>query len=96
MADANNAPLLAIATSSTPLLSNNLRRDNIDHEPQDVEGDLRKVVDSLPRSIRFIAIVELCERPAYFGILNPMQNYFQNRRDDALRPGGLGTDPSVP
>jgi hypothetical protein len=75
MADANNALLLAIATSYTPLLSNHLRRDNIDHEPQDAEGDLRKVADSLPRSVRFIAIVELCERSAYFGILAPMQNY---------------------
>jgi POT family proton-dependent oligopeptide transporter len=96
MADANNAPLLAIATISTPLLSNNLRRDNTDHEPQDAEGDLRKVADSLPRFIRFIAIVGVCERSAYFGILAPMQNYLQNRRDDALCPGGLGTGPSFP
>lgn len=51
---------------------------------------LRKVPDSLPISIWLVTIIEMCERFAYFGLSAPLQNYIQNPKGIAFRPGGLG------
>jgi POT family proton-dependent oligopeptide transporter len=37
-----------------------------------------------------IALVEVCDRFAFFGLAAPLQNYLQNAKDDPLRPGDLG------
>jgi POT family proton-dependent oligopeptide transporter len=80
-----------VATASTPLLS--ARSDGTSVSPliTSDHDNLRKVSDSFPISIWFIATIELCERFAYFGIVGPMQNYIQIPRSDPLRPGGIGT-----
>lgn len=85
----------SVATAGTPLLS--ARSDGTSASSLITSGhdDLRKISDSLPLSIWFIATIELCERFAYFGIVGPMQNYIQNPRNDPLRPGGIGMYASV-
>lgn len=56
-------------------------------EPTDGEKlSLRKVPDNLPWSASLIAIVELCERFAYYGLSGPFQNYMANKYHD---PSGL-------
>lgn len=58
-----------------------------DDEPTDGEKlSLRKVPDRLPWSASLIAIVELCERFAYYGLSGPFQNYMANKYHD---PSGL-------
>jgi POT family proton-dependent oligopeptide transporter len=50
---------------------------------------LRKVADKLPLSAFYVAVVELCERFAFYGLTGPFQNYIQNGPHDA-RPGAIG------
>lgn len=58
-----------------------------DNKPtEDEQLSLRKVPDSLPWSASLIAIVELCERFAYYGLSGPFQNYLANKYHD---PSGL-------
>ncbi|KAF2083776.1 peptide transporter PTR2-A [Saccharata proteae CBS 121410] len=61
-------------------------------EPTDEEKLLlRKVPDSLPWSASLIAIVELCERFAYYGLSGPFQNYMANSyHDPSGLPGAIG------
>lgn len=62
-----------------------------DDEPTEEDiRTLRKVPDSLPISTFLIAMVELCERFAYYGLTGPFQNYMQNPRDDQANPGAIG------
>lgn len=52
---------------------------------------LPRVADSLPRGAFLVAIVELCERFAYYGLAGPFQNYIANSYQDASGlPGALG------
>ncbi|KAF2848299.1 peptide transporter-like protein PTR2 [Plenodomus tracheiphilus IPT5] len=52
---------------------------------------LPRVADSLPRGAFLIAIVELCERFAYYGLSGPFQNYIANEFHDSNGlPGALG------
>lgn len=52
---------------------------------------LPRVADTLPRGAFLIAIVELCERFAYYGLSGPFQNYIANEYNDANGlPGVLG------
>jgi dipeptide/tripeptide permease len=52
---------------------------------------LPRVADSLPYSAFLVAIVELCERFAYYGLSGPFQNYIANEYNDANGlPGALG------
>ncbi len=51
---------------------------------------LRHVKDSLPLSVWLIAVVELCERFAYYGLSGPFMNYMQNDRSSKDPPGALG------
>ncbi|KAF5859347.1 hypothetical protein ETB97_002958 [Aspergillus alliaceus] len=80
-------------TERTPLLSTSLDGAADEGTTSSItkpNDGLRRVADSLPLSVWLIAVIELCERFAFFGILGPMQNYIQNPRDDPLRPGGIG------
>jgi dipeptide/tripeptide permease len=52
-------------------------------------SSLPHVADSLPLSAFLIAIVELCERFAYYGLSGPFQNYIANPPKSTL-PGALG------
>jgi dipeptide/tripeptide permease len=52
---------------------------------------LPRVADSLPYGAFLVAIVELCERFAYYGLSGPFQNYIANEYNDANGiPGALG------
>ena len=42
---------------------------------QEDDIGLKRVSDSLPTTAWLIAIIECCERSAYFGISGPLQNY---------------------
>jgi len=47
-------------------------------EPTEEERDtLRHVADKLPKSAFLVALIELCERFAYYGLSGPFQNYIQ-------------------
>lgn len=61
--------------------------------PEPTEEDLltlHKVADKLPLATWLVALVELCERFTYYGIVGPFQNYMQLERHGANRKGGLG------
>ncbi|KAF1937512.1 DNA repair helicase [Clathrospora elynae] len=52
---------------------------------------LPRVSDTLPYGAFLVAIVELCERFAYYGLSGPFQNYIANTYNDANGlPGALG------
>lgn len=52
---------------------------------------LPKVADKLPWGAFLVAIVELCERFAYYGLSGPFQNYMANKYNDPNGlPGALG------
>lgn len=52
---------------------------------------LSKVADKIPKGAFLVAIVELCERFAYYGLSGPFQNYMANKyRDTNGLPGALG------
>lgn len=61
-------------------------------EPTEEEkATLRKVADKLPWSAFLVAMVELCERFAYYGLSGPFQNYMQNKyKDPSGVPGAIG------
>jgi proton-dependent oligopeptide transporter, POT family len=60
------------------------------HPTEEELATLRKVSDSLPWSAFLVALVELCERFAYYGLSGPFQNYMQNPYGDPALPGALG------
>lgn len=66
-------------------------------EPSEGERQtLRKVADKLPWSAFLVAMVELCERFAYYGLSGPFQNYMQNQyKDPSGVPGALGLGQSA-
>jgi dipeptide/tripeptide permease len=52
---------------------------------------LPREADSLPFSAFLVAVVELCERFAYYGLSGPFQNYIANDHNDKNGlPGALG------
>ncbi|KAF3053031.1 peptide transporter ptr2 [Didymella keratinophila] len=56
---------------------------------------LPRVADKLPYGAFLVAIVELCERFTYYGIVGPFQNYMANSYHDANGlPGALGLSQS--
>jgi dipeptide/tripeptide permease len=58
--------------------------------PEDY-ATLPKVSDKLPWGAFLVAIVELCERFAYYGLSGPFQNYMSNKYNDPNGlPGALG------
>jgi len=66
-------------------------------EPNEEERHtLRKVADKLPWSAFLVAMVELCERFAYYGLSGPFQNYMQNQyKDPSGVPGAIGLGQSA-
>lgn len=57
---------------------------------------LPRVADNLPHGAFLVAIVELCERFAYYGLSGPFQNYIANAYQDANGlPGALGLGQST-
>ena len=78
------------ASDRTPLLSPDGDTVGTDPRVDDTRADLRRVADSFPRSVWLIATVEFCERFSFFGIVGLMQNFLQNKPDDALHTGGIG------
>ncbi|KAF2008440.1 PTR2-domain-containing protein [Aaosphaeria arxii CBS 175.79] len=62
-------------------------REDLEHLPH--------VADKLPYGAFLVAIVELCERFAYYGLSGPFQNYMANKYDDPNGlPGALGLSQS--
>lgn len=58
---------------------------------QEELGELPRVADKLPYGVFLVAIVELCERFAYYGLSGPFQNYIANGYHDGNGlPGALG------
>ncbi|KAF2477721.1 peptide transporter-like protein PTR2 [Lindgomyces ingoldianus] len=54
-------------------------------------ANLRRIPDQLPWSAFLVAIVELCERFAYYGLSGPFQNYMSNKwHDPNGLPGAIG------
>jgi dipeptide/tripeptide permease len=54
-------------------------------------ASLPRVADKLPWGAFLVAIVELCERFAYYGLSGPFQNYMANKYNDTNGlPGALG------
>jgi len=52
---------------------------------------LPRVADALPYGAFLVAVVELCERFAYYGLSGPFQNYIANEYNDPNGlPGALG------
>lgn len=52
---------------------------------------LRRVADRVPYGAFLVAVVELCERFAYYGLSGPFQNYISNAYEDPTGlPGALG------
>ncbi|KAL3431359.1 hypothetical protein BDV09DRAFT_198809 [Aspergillus tetrazonus] len=86
MSNLNPTTEASVITDRTPLLPASISA-TVDTKTHD---NLRRVADSLPLSVWLIATIELREIFAYFGIVGPTQNYIQNSRNDALRPGGIG------
>ncbi|KAJ4303591.1 ATP-dependent DNA helicase chl1 [Kalmusia sp. IMI 367209] len=77
----NNGP------SSDPSAS----ETNINIPTVDDFATLPKVSDKLPWGAFLVAIVELCERFAYYGLSGPFQNYMSNKYEDPNGlPGALG------
>ncbi|KAF2739581.1 peptide transporter-like protein PTR2 [Polyplosphaeria fusca] len=83
------------AMGNTPL-----SRVSKEQPRQSLEGDeptvddlalLPRVADKLPWSAFLVAIVELCERFAYYGLSGPFQNYMSNKYHDPNGlPGAIG------
>ncbi|CEL06622.1 Putative Oligopeptide transporter [Aspergillus calidoustus] len=60
-------------------------------EPNDDENkSLRHVAENLPLSAWLVAVVELCERFAYYGMSGLFQNYVQRPLDGSEGRGALG------
>jgi dipeptide/tripeptide permease len=63
------------------------------HNAQDItpEGPLLRISAPFPPGALYIAIVELCERFAYYGLSGPFQNYIANSPSTSVSlPGALG------
>ncbi|PGH08905.1 POT family proton-dependent oligopeptide transporter [Blastomyces parvus] len=71
-------------------LQQNIRPTVSDVPSEEVCDTLRKVPDKLPWSALLVAVVELCERFAYYGLSGPFQNYIQNPYKGPGVPGALG------
>lgn len=66
-----------------------------DEITEEEKQTLRKVSDKLPWSTFLVAVVELCERFAYYGLSGPFQNYMSNSwHDPNGLPGAIGLNQS--
>ncbi|KAK2750738.1 peptide transporter ptr2 [Myotisia sp. PD_48] len=66
-------------------------------EPTDEDlQTLKRIAGPLPWSAFLVAIVELCERFAYYGLSGPFQNYMQHPyKDPSGIPGAIGLGQST-
>lgn len=68
-----------------------------EEEPTEEEArTLVRVPDRLPWATWLVAVIELCERFAYYGLSPPFQNYMQNSYRDSKVPGAIGGASCVP
>jgi hypothetical protein len=51
---------------------------------------LRRIPARIPWTAFIIALVELCERFAFYGLSGPFQNYISNSYTGSANPGALG------
>jgi len=78
------------SSSKTPE-SPTLSSFDIDVPTTEDFATLPKVADKLPWGAFLVAIVELCERFAYYGLSGPLQNYMSNKYNDPNGlPGAIG------
>ena len=62
-----------------------------DEPTEEDRHTLRHVSDKLPWSAFLVAVIELCERFAYYGLSGTFQNYIQNSYHDPKGlPGAIG------
>ncbi|PMD40414.1 peptide transporter PTR2-A [Hyaloscypha variabilis F] len=63
-----------------------------DDSPTEEESKtLRRIADQLPWAVWIVALIELAERAAYYGVSGPFQNYIQNAyKSPSGLPGALG------
>lgn len=65
-------------------------------DPTDEDlATLRRIADKIPIGGFLVAVVEMTERFAYYGLSAPFQNYIQNDPNDPLLPGALGLGQST-
>ncbi|KAI9790409.1 MAG: peptide transporter ptr2 [Candelina submexicana] len=84
---ANTVP---VYTGERPSDSGSLAPFDGDEPTDEEKATLRHVGDKLPWSTFLVAIVELCERFAYYGLSGPFQNYIQKPYGKGSTPGALG------
>lgn len=74
--------------------SNDGERHSLDqdlYEPSAHDiNTLRRIPDTVPWSAFLVAIVELCERFAFYGLSGPFQNYITYKYKNDSNPGALG------
>ncbi|KAI9654023.1 MAG: peptide transporter ptr2 [Alyxoria varia] len=65
---------------------------DVDVPTEEEIATLRKVADKLPRSAFLVAVIELCERFAFYGLSGPFQNYISEPYNGGTAgvSGGLG------
>lgn len=62
-----------------------------DEPTEEERATLRCVSDKLPWAAFLVAVIELCERFAYYGLSGPFQNYIQHGyHESSGLPGALG------
>ncbi|OAG03645.1 PTR2-domain-containing protein [Paraphaeosphaeria sporulosa] len=87
----NGAPSLANGHSNGQIGSSSGPDPYDDTPTAEDYALLPKVADKLPWGAFLVAIVELCERFAYYGLSGPFQNYMANEYNDPNGlPGALG------
>jgi hypothetical protein len=86
---------LEAANGAMPLLQQDAESFDLGQPNEAQKRTLRRVSDKLPWSAFLVAIVELCERFAYYGVLGPFQNYISNKyKDPSGNPGAIGMLPN--
>jgi hypothetical protein len=62
--------------TNTEALTEELRNDHV--FPLKTEtGTIRKVSDSIPKTVYFLSIIECAERASYWGVRTVFSNFFQ-------------------
>lgn len=73
-------------TEQSPLLAD----PETPQAQDDPNQGLRRVPDSLPLNAWSVGVAEVFEKFAFFSVMAPMQNYLQEKADDASFKGGMG------
>ncbi|KAK5015511.1 peptide transporter ptr2 [Cryomyces antarcticus] len=85
---AGGAKVGVVATKPAYAVNDSSSVNSLDREEptEEEKHTLRKVSDKIPWNAFLVAVVELCERFAYYGLSGPFQNYISNSYND---PNGL-------